>query len=119
MVKKRNPAFDKDGYVTEAVLTSIGGFKGKPIAWLDLCASVWDETHGGTVSEVLTPEERTVIHADPTKEYLRFATGGWSGNEDVITLMRHNSPYWNLTWRLSVAGGLFIFQKVAVLREYK
>lgn len=40
----------------------------------------------------------------------RFATGGWSGNEDMIGALRSNHLAWAMTWQASKRGGLHIFQ---------
>lgn len=39
----------------------------------------------------------------------RLATGGWSGNEEVISAMAENTVWWSLHWRSSRRGGLYIF----------
>ena len=41
--------------------------------------------------------------------YWRFATGGWSGNEDIIDAMIENSLAWVVTWHKSERGGLYVF----------
>lgn len=40
----------------------------------------------------------------------RLATGGWSGNEDIIDALRHNYMFWARCWHLSRRGGRYIFQ---------
>jgi hypothetical protein len=40
----------------------------------------------------------------------RFATGGWSGNEDLISALEGNGAAWILAWQESRRGGLHIFQ---------
>jgi len=39
---------------------------------------------------------------------LELATGGWSGNEDIIQSLRKNL-FWMITWESSHRGGLFVF----------
>lgn len=40
---------------------------------------------------------------------LRLATGGWSGNEEIIaTLMK--TPFWFVCWQMSQRGGLYVFE---------
>lgn len=41
--------------------------------------------------------------------FLRFATGGWSGNEDMMHALTENYPVM-ACWRLSARGGLHIFE---------
>ena len=37
------------------------------------------------------------------------ATGGWSGNEDLIAALAGNPMFWALCWRASVRGGYHEF----------
>ena len=55
-----------------------------------------------------------------------FATGGWSGNEEILAAMRDSMAWYLLHWQhLYVAGGLIIVatneeakKKVETLRHY-
>lgn len=40
----------------------------------------------------------------------RLATGGWSGNEDLINAMNCNLIFWSQCWQSSHRGGLHIFK---------
>jgi hypothetical protein len=40
----------------------------------------------------------------------RLATGGWSGNEDVIEALKANRIFWLMCWQRSERGGLFWFK---------
>ena len=44
-------------------------------------------------------------------KWIKFATGGWSGNEEIIGAMRSNYGIWSLLWESSHRGGLHIFHK--------
>ena len=44
-----------------------------------------------------------------TRRYALF-TGGWSGNEEIITAMQANAILWSLTWQEHRHGGHFRFQ---------
>lgn len=114
----KDPRFDADGYPTDETLEKIASFKGKPSLWLDLCAGLWNNTIG-SVHDYLSDEELHVVEGDTAEEHMKFTTGGWSGNEDIISAMRKNNPYWGVVWRMSVAGGVHVFKKVIILREYK
>jgi hypothetical protein len=39
----------------------------------------------------------------------RLATGGWSGNEDLIRAMRENRFFWGACRVASISGGLYLF----------
>lgn len=41
---------------------------------------------------------------------VRVATGGWSGNEDVIAALRANRMFWALCWWQSTRGGKHVFK---------
>jgi hypothetical protein len=38
-----------------------------------------------------------------------FGTGGWSGNEEIISALQNNYMIWSLTWQKSERGGAFWF----------
>jgi len=46
------------------------------------------------------------------KRVLRFEyhTGGWSGNEDVISALRQNTLFFPMYWEKSIRGGHFYFK---------
>jgi len=44
------------------------------------------------------------------------STGGWSGNEDVITALQHNMIFWALCWQQSRRGGHYIFKFPDIVR---
>jgi hypothetical protein len=100
---------DKDGYPTPATLCSIKKWPATDCAGaLDFVAECWSDY--GTIRTSLTDHELYLVNRDTTARYLRLATGGWSGNEDLIGAMMENTMLWALTWRLSARGGLYIFQ---------
>ena len=66
----------------------------------------WDDWAG----EALRPEELKVVGAEDGDRFLRLATGGWSGNEDIVSAINHNVMIRALTWRLTARGGLHIYQ---------
>ena len=39
-------------------------------------------------------------------------TGGWSGNEEIIDVMRENYMWWMLNWYSSRRGGHYVFENV-------
>lgn len=49
-----------------------------------------------------------------TGRKFRLATGGWSGNEEVIDALNHNPMFNALCWRSSHRGGLHIYEVPAI-----
>ena len=41
--------------------------------------------------------------------WYRIATGGWSGNEDLIEAMQKNWTFWSVCWQSSRRGGGYVF----------
>lgn len=39
-----------------------------------------------------------------------IATGGWSGNEDLVEALEKNFMFWTSCWTESKRGGLYIFE---------
>lgn len=39
-----------------------------------------------------------------------IATGGWSGNEDIIGALKENTLFWLICWNLSKRGGYYEFK---------
>jgi hypothetical protein len=48
-----------------------------------------------------------------------FATGGWSGNEDLIHAMQENAMLWALTWQSSERGGKHVFRVLPPMEDVK
>jgi len=92
------PTYDKDGYPTEATLKTIEKWgptftKETGRNLLDFCFEAWS-SYGW--SEQFGDE-------------WSFATGGWSGNEEIIGAMMENRVFWSLCWELSMRGGQYKF----------
>ena len=99
--------WDEDGYPSVEALTRIT--KTENVACggcLDFVRDIWNDSYG-TVSFELRPEERAIVGEG---QMLRLTTGGWSGNESIIEALEANYVIRVLTWRLSAAGGLHIYQ---------
>jgi len=101
------PTFDADGYPSEETLQAIATLD--PAAALDLARAAW---HWPDFASELLREAEAGIVADPEaaqNRYVRFATGGWSGNELVVAALNRNVGV-RLYWRLSACGGLHIYR---------
>ena len=75
---------------------------------LDELRDDWD-THYGSATETLSAAELEMVRGEPRQRFLRLATGGWSDNEHRINEFRKTLIH-RLTWKLSAAGGLHIYQ---------
>ena len=71
-----------------------------------LALDAWPEY--GSASTDLRPEEREMVGTGD-RLYLRLATGGWSGCEDVISALEKNM-WARMNWRMSARGGLHIYE---------
>jgi hypothetical protein len=100
----------ENDYPTEAALKRIRKWDPMDAAGaLDFVASIWNWPEFG-VSSVLRPEEAAVVGAEGGERYLRLATGGWSGNEDIVGALRANRILSAFTWKLTASGGLHIYE---------
>ncbi len=43
------------------------------------------------------------------RERIRIATGGWSGNEDMMNMLEQNFIIFGSYWQLSARGGLEVY----------
>lgn len=101
-----DPELTCGDYPTEDALARIA--KAEPREALELAERAWH--WDGWVTRELSAHEGYVVHAEPDREYLRFATGGWSGNEDIIAALEDNLMVRAMCWRLSARGGLHVYE---------
>lgn len=93
----QSPTFDADGYPTNETENAISLWDDKDAAgWIDYIREAWNHHYGRIWEE---------------DGMVKFATGGWSGNESVITAMRENYVLWSLLWESSHRGGLEVLRK--------
>lgn len=84
-----------DNYPTQEELDKIKSWPHTDFVGLvDFCISIW--TFGDWATR--------------KGSRCRFATGGWSGNEDIIEALRENRVFWMSCWDSSHRGGLYIFK---------
>ena len=96
---------DKDNYPDEASLKAI---------------EKWDILKKG-VDGLLNLILKNTLWADRQisitgKRILCFEyhTGGWSGNEDVISALRQNFLFWSMFWQKSTRGGHHYFRIIPI-----
>ena len=87
---------DENGYPEEHWLYQLSEKK-DPESFLRLATLLWNKGFGKVVGA-------------PSVSLIEFITGGWSGNEEVITAMKQN-PLWHLLWDSSYRGGKHILRK--------
>ena len=83
-------------YPSEADIKAIEEFKGKPLDLASLVCTTWKY------------EDYAKMTHRNGKTYLRLATGGWSGNEEVIYALQ-GTMFWAVYWHRSTRGGLYEF----------
>jgi len=84
-----------DNYPDEEQLAKIKAWPYDDFQGLvDFCIAIW------TFKDWATRKGRSC----------RFATGGWSGNEDIIEALQENHLFWMSCWESSHRGGLFKFK---------
>lgn len=94
-MKIKSPTFDADGYPTEETTLAIKEWEFKDATgWLQYVREAWNHTYGKIWEE---------------NGLLNMATGGWSGNEEIIIAMQENLVLWGLLWESSRRGGLDVF----------
>ena len=95
----------EDEYPTEEALRRLSTID-NPKDALDDALALWNDVYG-SASEELRPHEREHLGDG---RFIRFATGGWSGNESIIAALQENRFAWLMTWYLSSRGGLHLFK---------
>ena len=97
----------QDQYPTEECLEHLSSCSSSEA--LEILSENWWPFDGSGVTSRLRPNEADTIGLTEGREYLRFSTGGWSGNEDMIDAVLRNNQV-AFRWVLSSAGGLHIFE---------
>ena len=89
-----------DDYPCEKSLDAIRNFEGDHMELLDFVEYTWIYQYG-----VMKRHNYGRLHK------VRFATGGWSGNEDIIEALRGSkSLFWVMYWKKSERGGAYWFE---------
>lgn len=91
---------NSDGYPTEETLEKIKTWPQEK-GWedlLDLCKEIWHYPEFFHKFEY----EKVILYST--------ATGGWSGNEDIIIALEENLSFWLDCWQASKRGGIHEFE---------
>lgn len=94
------------GYPSDATLKAIHVYSKDPKGWFALIKSHWHNPEWGW------EEQENAPCPWDTKKIGRLysiSTGGWSGNEDLISAMRENLFLWSPTWATARRGGHYTF----------
>lgn len=104
---------DANGYPTKAELKKIRQW---PVSTTDDCEQLleWVRTTCWWSADWGWRMSRRRIRSSPNSGRLvrRYfiSTGGWSGNEDIITALQGNLMFWVLCWYSSRRGGHYEFR---------
>lgn len=91
---------DENGYPHERCLSAIVEWPiGDDPGFWDHVADCWNTDYGS-------------IELDAARAEIRFVTGGWSGNEDVIGAIEENSIAYSRYWFRSERGGVHVFGNI-------
>lgn len=95
----KRPTFTANGYPSVDTKRAIKKWDFRDASgWLQYIREAWDHRRG----EIWEENGR-----------LYMTTGGWSGNEEIISAMSENLVLWGMFWESSHRGGLDVFNAAA------
>lgn len=93
----KQPTFDRHGYPSSDTLGEIKRWPADDVSGLiKYLHLAWNSTYGHISGALWEPDG------------LRFVTGGWSGNEDLISAL-HGTAFWMRFWQSDHRGGMHVF----------
>jgi hypothetical protein len=95
---------DQDGYPTAVALEILDNFVGSPRQMIEYIASIWWPS-GAKFDQITVVKN----YRDEDEYEWYIATGGWSGNEEIITHLE-DTFFWSRFWEMSRRGGGFSFR---------
>ena len=106
-----NPTFDSDGYPSDETLALITYWYRNdgwtPTEFLEFCETAFNKHYGRW--EIINDYNKLSAFKEENFKALEIATGGWSGNEMIISVME-KTPFWSVFWRASFSGGLYVLK---------
>ena len=101
---QRTPELDAQGYPTEKTLSTIRGWRGSYLELMGYVNLAWWSPDWGW-REIIVENDSGIaeIHYD-------ISTGGWSGNESLISAMQDYSEFWREAWYSTRRGGHYGFR---------
>lgn len=97
------PTFTREGYPTRTTINKISSWPSKDLLGLiEFVKECWSDY--GSIRE--------------EDGLLKLATGGWSGNEEILYSLEKNHLFWSLCWESSHRGGLVCFN-LKKLKDWK
>lgn len=96
MNNDKQPSFDRGGYPTEETLQTIREWDA--MDWpglMDYLHDAWHDNGRFTLRD----------------GHLELATGGWSGNEEILGALERNRCFHAFYWKSSSRGGLVIYER--------
>jgi len=88
------PSFDADGYPTDETLDKIESWSGDWEGLMNFIKEAW----------------RYKDYFKQNNNFYTLCTGGWSGNESLMTSLKMNYVFWSLFWVSSHRGGKYKFE---------
>jgi hypothetical protein len=106
---------DDEGYPTEETLRLIREWSAKDCTGLiDAVGAIWNFRSWGWHAN---KQKRREYKGGPLSRTYHISTGGWSGNESLISAMRDNWMFWLLSWHSSRVGGHYVFRVADLPRD--
>ena len=87
---------DADGYPEQFELNVIAQWAAKYYRMMDFIKARWHYANDGYWRQ--------------NGRLFFLSTGGWSGNEEIISAMQKNWIFWMFCWRVSRYGGHYVFR---------
>jgi hypothetical protein len=100
------PTFDAHGYPTEETERAIR-------SWQHVIVGPGADALVAFVTEAWNSDFGSLEYEG---EVLTLHTGGWSGNESIISALGE-SPFWALYWQSSTRGGHHVFRVPALTKK--